>query len=69
MASEPITNAVKLAELKRERAMRHRVYPRFIDAGKMTRAEADCALAVLNAIILDYENLAEGERRQNDLFG
>jgi hypothetical protein len=67
--TQPITNAVKLAELKREQAMRRRVYPRFVEQGRMTRAEADRHMDVLYVIILDYEALAENDRRHGDLFG
>lgn len=65
----PITNVEKLAELKRERGQRAHVYPRLIEAGKLTRDKAERQLAVLNSIIDDYEARAEVDRRMGDLFG
>jgi hypothetical protein len=67
--TQPITNTEKLAELKRERAQRAHVYPRLIEAGKLTRENADRQAAILNAIIDDYEARAEVDRRMGDLFG
>ena len=44
----------KLAEVAREVAMREGVYPRQIEAGKMTRQTADRRIAVMRAIEADY---------------
>jgi hypothetical protein len=63
-----ISTADKLKELKRERAMRHRVYPRLIGNGKMTQAEADKSVAILNAVIDDYEAKAKAEEPQGALL-
>ena len=43
--------ADQIAEVKREIAMRERVYPRFIAAGKLTQAKADFALAAMRAVL------------------
>lgn len=67
--TQPITNAEKLAELKRERGQRLHVYPRLIEAGKLTREKADRQLALINSIIEDYEARAEVDRQMGDLFG
>jgi hypothetical protein len=63
-----VTTAEKLKELKRERAMRHRVYPRLIGNGKMTQADADKAVKIIDAVIEDYEKQAEAEKPQGSLL-
>ena len=50
----PITPADKRACLERELRMRRRVYPRFVQTGKLTQAEADREIAVMEAILADY---------------
>ena len=54
-----ISRADKVAELKREIAMRRQVYGRQVAAGRMTQEKADRGIAVMEAIIADYE-LAQG---------
>ena len=44
----------KLNEALREIAQRRRVYPRLIVAGKMTQAQADRQMAIMQAIAADY---------------
>lgn len=57
-----ITAAEKLACITREINMRRRVYPRWVEGGKMTQAKADSEIAVMVAIAADYEKAAAGER-------
>jgi len=54
------TDKWKAAE--RELAYRRRVYPRWIEAGKMTDGFAAAQIAVMEAIAADYEKLAASER-------
>jgi hypothetical protein len=54
--SDIITTADKLACAKRELAMRRGVYPRFIDAGKMSAGKAAHEIAAMEAIVRDYED-------------
>lgn len=49
------TAADKLAAVRREIAMRRRVYPRWVEAGRMTQAKADEEIAVMEAIAADCE--------------
>lgn len=58
-----ITHAQKRACLVRELAMRRRVYGRWVEAGRMTRHEADHEIAAMEAILADYP-----ERTEPDLF-
>ncbi|MBP6444807.1 MAG: hypothetical protein KA267_12340 [Gemmatimonadales bacterium] len=56
-----ITEDEKRQCAERELAMRKRVYPRWVSAGKMTQAAADREIAAMEAIAKDY--------RAHDLFG
>ncbi len=62
MAEQNFTAADKLAAAKREVSMRRRVYPRWVDNGKMTLAQADLETALMEAIVADYQREVEGER-------
>lgn len=53
--STTITTTDKVAELKRELAMRARVYPWLIRKGKLTQSEADRQREILEAVLRDYE--------------
>lgn len=55
----PITKADKLACVKRELELRRKVYPRWIGTQKMTDDKAAWELAVMEAIVKDYEELKE----------
>lgn len=56
-----ISTSEKLKEIERELAQRRRVYPRLIDAGKLSRATADRQTAILEAIREDYRRKIEEE--------
>jgi hypothetical protein len=49
------TTDEKIAEIKRELAMRNRVYPRMVAKGQMTTAQSMHRVAVLAAVMRDYE--------------
>ena len=49
------TNADKLAAVLREIGFRKRVYPNLIRQNRMTKADADQQLAVMEAIADDYK--------------
>ncbi len=57
------TDADKIACLRRELAMRRRVYPRQVGRGQMTQAEADREIGLIEAILEDYAP-AESEAGQ-----
>lgn len=46
-----VTLAEEIADVKRELAMRERVYPRWISAGKLNQAKADRQLRVMRAVL------------------
>lgn len=52
----------KLAEVAREIGQRIRVYPRLIEAGKLTQPKADRQIAVMRAIERDYTTAAALDR-------
>jgi len=45
----------KYVEVKRELALRRRLYPRWVAEGKLPEREASRRIAVLHAIMEDYE--------------
>lgn len=58
----PFTATDKLEAVNRELGFRRRVYPRFIEEGKMSKGHADRQIAIFEEIAADYGKLAEGER-------
>lgn len=59
-AKKPITDAMKLDEVRKEIAFRWRVYTRRVADGKMTKADMDRRLEIMTAIRSDYEARVEG---------
>lgn len=49
--------ADKLACVQRELALRKRVYPRWVLAGKMTQEKADRETALMEEIVEDYRRI------------
>lgn len=54
MSSRTFTTEDKLACAEREIRQRRRVYPRLVLTGRMTDAEADVQIALMEAIAADY---------------
>lgn len=54
--------STKLAAVERELTFRHRVYPRLIAKGDMTRDTAREQILVFEAIADDYRTMVERER-------
>lgn len=52
----------KRAAIERELKYRMRVYARRVLDGKMTKAKSDYELAIMEAILSDYQAQAEKER-------
>ena len=59
-AFPPPSFSVQYAELKREKAMRARVYPHWIATGKLKKEVADYQNRALDAAIATLESLALG---------
>jgi hypothetical protein len=60
--TDVITSADKLACAERELKMRRHVYPRWIEAGKISAGKAAHEIAAMEAIVADYKTQAEKER-------
>ena len=60
--TKQFTAADKLACVQRELRMRLKVYPRWIEIGKMKLDQAQWETDVMRAIVRDYEKTAENER-------
>lgn len=56
------TTAEKVQELRRELTLRRRVYPRRVEDGKLPQKTAARNIALIEALIADYEEKAVGER-------
>lgn len=57
-----ITNAEKLACAERELKMRKRVYPRWVEDGRMSLAQMHHEIAAMESICQDYRDLTAKER-------
>lgn len=55
MSAEPFNAQEKLDTVRREISMRRRVYPRWVEAGRMKQDKADREIAVMESIAADYE--------------
>ena len=59
----PITIDDELAEVEREIALRKRVYPRWIDARRITREKADRHIALMQSVanrLAEYKKVLGG---------
>ena len=63
-----ITAHDKLRCAERELALRRRVYPRWVNDGKITHREARQELDLMQAIADDYRKLADIEDQQDRLL-
>ena len=57
-----VTISEQLACAKREVGMRKRVYPRWVEANRMTRAKADAEIAAMEAIVATLEEIDQRGR-------
>ena len=62
MSSRRFTTEDKLACAEREIRQRRRVYPRLVLTGRMTEAEADVQMALMEAIAADYRLRLDNEK-------
>ena len=63
-----ITLAEKIACIRREIGMRERVYPRWIDLGRITQAKADHEIACMQAVLEDLLARQPAEPEQGVLL-
>ncbi len=58
----PVQLADQIACVTREIAYRRRVYPRWVEAGRMTQAKADTQIRHMEAVLETVEKAAQTER-------
>lgn len=61
-AERTFSNQEKLHAAMRELQMREHLYPAFIARGKLTEYQARYEIAVMRAIVADYQALTTAER-------
>ena len=66
---EQITVEEMTDEVRREIKMRERVYPRWIENGKMSKYEADLQILKMRACLSFLETELKKNHAQGDLFG
>jgi len=57
-----ITIDQQIAEVKREIGMRERVYPRFIEQKRITQAQADERITILQSVLETLERIRDEQR-------
>lgn len=62
MTGQIITNWTMIQCVRRELQMRHRVYPRRVEEGRMKQSDADREIREMNAV---YETLQRLEREES----
>jgi len=68
LAKAPINDAVKLSEIRREIAMRRRLYPGWVAKGTMRQVTADRQIAIMEAMASDYAAKIETDAAKERLL-
>lgn len=63
-----ITIDEQIAEVKREIAMRNKVYPKWIESGSLTKPKADFQILVMETVLISLQEMARQKAPQADLF-
>ena len=63
-----ITIDEQIAEVKREIAMRNKVYPKWIEAGSLPKPKADFQILVMQAVLISLQEIAKEKAPQAGLF-
>jgi hypothetical protein len=59
----------QIQEVQREIALRKRVYPRWIQEGKIQKEKADLQILTMEAVLWTLNEKAKETKPQQDLFG
>lgn len=59
---EPITIERQIAAVRKEISMRNRVFPRWVQAGRMTQQQADDGIAAMQAVQATLERLRDEQQ-------
>ncbi len=65
---QQITTDEQIAEVKREIAMRNKVYPKWIEAGSMKKSKAGFQILVMEAVLISLQEIAKQKAPQSGLF-
>ncbi len=65
---QQVTINEQIAEVKREIAMRNKVYPRWIEAGSLPKQKADFQILVMEAVLISLQETAKQTSPQAGLF-
>jgi hypothetical protein len=57
-----ITLEEQIAEVERELALRHRVYPRWVAAKQLSPAKADRQIATMESVLCTLRSVAGGQK-------
>ena len=68
MTTAPITLDEQIECVRREIGMRHRVYPRWVQIGRITQAHADHQIAAMTAVLATLEAQRPAEPQQGALL-
>ena len=65
---QQITIDEQIAEVKREIAMRQKVYPKWTEAGSSPKQKADFQILVMEAVLISLQEIARQKAPQSGLF-
>ena len=65
---QQITIDEQIAEVKREIAMRNKVYPKWTESGSLTKRKADFQILVMEAVLISLQEIARQKAPQAGLF-
>ncbi len=63
-----ITIDEQIAEVRREIAMRRKVYPKWIEASSLPKVKADFQILAMEAVLISLQDLAKKTAPQAGLF-
>ncbi len=65
---QQVTIDEQLAEVKREIAMRQKVYPKWIESGSLPKQKADFQILAMEAVLISLQETAKEKAPQAGLF-
>ena len=65
---QQITIDEQIAEVKREIAMRQKVYPKWVESGSLQKPKADFQILVMEAVLIPLQAVAREKAPQAGLF-
>lgn len=68
MNTAPATLDEQIECVRREIGMRRRVYPRWVEIGRITQAHADHQIAAMEAVLATLESLRPAQPQQGALL-